>query len=193
MATTTGFGDFHLRDSSAAAKLLGMLTMLSAIGFVSVFFSLLVDRIVVRRTEQLLGRRRYRLEGHVVLCGLGRVGHALAEQLHAEGYRLLVIEKSPDARFLDSIRARGIRVMVADATLASTLEAAATSHAAALVSVVNDDVVNLEIALNARALQPRLRVVLRVFDRDTAEEIRRFNIHYAVSTSAIAAEAMLLP
>jgi hypothetical protein len=61
-----------------------------------------------------------------------------------------------------------------------------------VVALINDDLVNLEIGLNARSLQPRIRVVLRIFDRETAGEIRRqFNIHYAVSSSAIAAEAMI--
>lgn len=51
---------------------------------------------------------------------------------------------------------------------------------------------NLEVGLNARAIHPRIRVILRIFDRDTAEELRqRLNIHYAISLSAIAARAML--
>jgi hypothetical protein len=57
---------------------------------------------------------------------------------------------------------------------------------------VSDDLVNLEVGLNARAIHPRIRVILRIFDRDTADELRqRINIHYALSTSAIAARAML--
>src|SRR5262245_66097088 len=61
MATTTGFGDISLRTSSVAAKVLGIVTMLSAMAFVSVFFSLLFDRIIARRTELIPGRRRHRL------------------------------------------------------------------------------------------------------------------------------------
>jgi voltage-gated potassium channel Kch len=192
MGTTTGFGDISLRDSSPVAKIVGMLTMISAIAFVSVFFSLLIDRIVARRTQHFLGHHRHALDGHVVVCGLGRVGYHLVEQLRAEAYPVLVIEKDADNRFLPAVRDLGIPVMIADATLARTLADAAVDRASAVASIVDDDVVNLEVGLNARAIHPRIRVILRIFDRDTAHELRRrINIHYVISTSAIAARAML--
>jgi voltage-gated potassium channel Kch len=192
MATTTGFGDITLRTSSVAAKLLGIVTMISAIAFASVFFSLLVDRIVARRTENILGRRRHRLVGHVIVCGLGRVGYHLVERLRAENYPVLVIERDADNQFLATIREKGIPVMIADATVANTLVDAAVDQASAVASVVNDDLVSLEVGLNARAIHPRIRVILRIFDGDTATELRqRLNIHYTISTSAIAARAIL--
>jgi voltage-gated potassium channel Kch len=192
MATTTGFGDISLRTSSAAAKLLGIVTMISAIAFASVFFSLLVDRIVARRTEIILGRRRHRLVGHVIVCGLGRVGYHLVERLRAENYPVLVIERDADNQFVATIREKGIPVMIADATVANTLVDAAVDQASAVASVVNDDLVSLEVGLNARAIHPRIRVILRIFDGDTATELRqRLNIHYTISTSAIAAQAIL--
>jgi len=192
MATTTGFGDITLRTSSVAAKLLGIVTMISAIAFASVFFSLLVDGIVARRTESILGRRRHRLVGHVIVCGLGRVGYHLVERLRAEKYPVLVIERDADNQFLATIREKGIPVMIADATVANTLVDAAVDQASAVASVVNDDLVSLEVGLNARAIHPRIRVILRIFDGDTATELRqRLNIHYTISTSAIAARAIL--
>jgi voltage-gated potassium channel Kch len=192
MATTTGFGDITLRTSSVAAKLLGIVTMISAIAFASVFFSLLVDRIVARRTENILGRRRHRLVGHVIVCGLGRVGYHLVERLRAENYPVLVIERDADNQFLATIREKGIPVMIADATVGNTLVDAAVDQASAVASVVNDDLVSLEVGLNARAIHPRIRVILRIFDGDTATELRqRLNIHYTISTSAIAAQAIL--
>ena len=192
MATTTGFGDITLRTSSAAAKLLGIVTMISAIAFASVFFSLLVDRIVAQRTENILGRRRHRLIGHVIVCGLGRVGYHLVERLRAENYPVLVIERDANNQFLATIREKGIPVMIADATVANTLVDAAVEQASAVASLVNDDLVSLEVGLNARAIHPRIRVILRIFDGDTATELRqRLNIHYTISTSAIAARAIL--
>jgi voltage-gated potassium channel Kch len=192
MATTTGFGDISLRTSSIAAKLLGIVTMISAIAFVSLFFSLLVDRIVARRTENILGRRRHRLVGHVIVCGLGRVGYHLVERLRGENYPVLVIEKDADNHFLAAIREKNIPVMIADATVANTMMDAAVDQASAVASLVNDDLVSLQVGLNARAMHPRIRVILRIFDGDTANELgRRLNIHYTISTSAIAAQAIL--
>ena len=73
-----------------------------------------------------------------------------------------------------------------------TLMNAAVDKASAVASIVSDDLVNLEVGLNARAIHLRIRVILRIFERDTAEELRqRINIHDALSTSAIAARATL--
>jgi voltage-gated potassium channel Kch len=192
MGTTTGFGDISLRNSSVVAKVVGMMTMLSSIAFVSIFFSLLIDRIIARRTERLLGHGRHALVDHVVVCGLGRVGYHLVEKLRAEAYPLLVVEKDPGNRFLPAIRELRVPVIIADASAPATLCDAAVDKASAVASIVNDDLVNLEVGLNARAIHPRIRVILRIFDRDTAEELReRLNIHYAISTSAIAARVML--
>jgi len=192
MGTTTGFGDISLRESTALAKVVGMFTMLSSIAFVSIFFSLLIDRIITRRTERLLGHRHHALDGHVIVCGLGRVGHHLVKQLRAERYPLVVVEKNAGNQFLSAVRELGVPVMIADATVPGALADAAVDRASAVVSIVSDDLVNLEVGLNARALHPRIRVILRIFDRDTADELRqRLNIHYAISTSAIAARAML--
>jgi Trk K+ transport system NAD-binding subunit len=191
MATTTGFGDISLRASTPLAKMVGMLTMVSAITFVSLFFSLVIDRMVARRTQNLLGQRRHRMSGHVIVCGLGRVGYHLVRKLRAESYPVLVIEKDANNRFLPAIRESGVPVMIADATLANTLADAAVVNASAVASVIQNDLVNLEVGLNARALRPKIRVVLRVFDRETAEELKRLDIHYAISTSAIAAQRVL--
>ena len=192
MGTTTGFGDISLRESTALAKVVGMFTMLSSIAFVSIFFSLLIDRIITRRTERLLGHRHHALDGHVIVCGLGRVGHHLVKQLRAERYPLMVVEKNAGNQFLAAVRELGVPVMIADATVPGALADAAVDRASAVVSIVSDDLVNLEVGLNARALHPRIRVILRIFDRDTADELRqRLNIHYAISTSAIAAREML--
>ena len=47
---------------------------------------------------------------------------------------------------------------------------------------------NLEIALEARELNPSIKVVLRMFDDQLAERVRRgFSIRTAFSTSALAA------
>jgi voltage-gated potassium channel Kch len=110
----------------------------------------------------------------------------------SEGFPLLAIEKDAANRFLPAVRELGVPVMIADARVPATLVDAAVDRASAAASIVSDELVNLEVGLNARALHPRIRVILRIFDRDTAEELRRrINIHYAIRTSAIAARAML--
>jgi len=187
--TTTDFGDLSLRQSSPGVKLFGILVMVSALTLISLTFSFLVDRLLKRRAEIALGRRRYRLRDHMIVCGLGRLGYQIVEELLRRGERVLVIEQNQENRFLEIVRSHGAWVFVADASLPRNLRDAGVEKSACLLSVVDDDLKNLEIALNARSLRPHLKLVLRIFDHEIAGEIRdRLDIHFALSSSAIAAE-----
>jgi Trk K+ transport system NAD-binding subunit len=105
------------------------------------------------------------------------------------GEEVLVIERDPDNRFLESIRSQGAKIFVGDASLGTVLGDAGVYKACGLFSMINDDLKNLEIGLNARSLRPDLRLILRFFDKEIAEQLRdRLDIHFAMSTSAIAAD-----
>jgi Trk K+ transport system NAD-binding subunit len=79
-------------------------------------------------------------------------------------------------------------VVVNDATRESVLESAGIKRARTVIIVSNDDLANLEMALDARDLNPEIRVVLRMFDEQLADKVRRaFNIEVAYSSSSLAA------
>ena len=189
MMTTTGFGDINLLNSSPAAKLFGTALMLSAVILASLTFSFIADRLFKKRAEVALGRRRYRMNGHVILCGFGRVGYHVLRELITRGEKVLVIERDVDHRFLDQARALGARTFVGDASLPRVLLDAGVQRACGLFSLIDDDLKNLEIGLNARSLHRDVRLILRIFDHEIAEQMRsRLDIHFAFSTSAVAAE-----
>jgi Trk K+ transport system NAD-binding subunit len=81
-------------------------------------------------------------------------------------------------------------VVIGDATREDTLREAYVGTSRALVAVTNNDVTNLEVGLHGRAIQPDLRVVLRLFDDDLAEQVQRhFGIAISRSVSFLAAPA----
>jgi Trk K+ transport system NAD-binding subunit len=60
--------------------------------------------------------------------------------------------------------------------------------AQAVIAATDNDMANLEIALDARNLRPGIRVVVRMFDQQIAQKITRsFDIKLIFSTAAIAA------
>jgi hypothetical protein len=188
VVTTDDFGEVGQRGSTGT-KLFGIFVMLSAVALVAITIALIADRMVKRNAEIALGRRRYRLRGHVIVCGLGRLGSQVVEELLRSGEQVLVIEEKPGNRFLETVRARGARVLIGDASLPKNLSDAGVSNALALISVISDDLKNLEIGLNARSLRPDLCLILRIFDTGIAERMREhLDIHFAFSTSSVAAE-----
>src|SRR4029077_4901893 len=73
------------------------------------------------------------------------------------------------------------------------LERANVREARSIIVATDDDLVNLEVALNAREARPDIRVVLRVFDHSLAAKIRSgFGIKTTFSTSALAAPAFAM-
>ncbi|MBN1178085.1 MAG: NAD-binding protein [Anaerolineae bacterium] len=128
---------------------------------------------------------------HVVVCGLGRVGYRVALQLLTMQQEVVGVESDATGPFLDAIQAEGVPVLIGDARNRDMLEKAGVAVASAIVACTEDDLTNLEIALDARDLNPDIKVVMRMFDQRLAERIRKgFGIHTAFSTSALAAPAL---
>jgi Trk K+ transport system NAD-binding subunit len=127
---------------------------------------------------------------HVVLVGLGSVGTRVLRQLTDLGMDVVAIDRNADARGAKVAQQLGVPVIVADAAIEETLRAAGVDACQALVVVSTDDPTNLQAALNARAVRPDLRVVLRLFDDDFARRVQNaFNINISRSVSRLAAPA----
>jgi Trk K+ transport system NAD-binding subunit len=191
--TTVGYGDFSFRgqDPWLMAGAIGL--MLLGATFVAVFFAMLTNMIVSRRIEESLGRQRITgLSGHVIVIGLGTVGTRVIQRLVDAGRDVVAVDKNEGNRRLGQLRALRVPVIIADATLPQTLEAASLANAAAVAVVTSDDLANLETGLAVRdQLGERWRqvpVVLRMFDSPFARSVRHnFAFSSVRSTAALAA------
>lgn len=133
------------------------------------------------------------MRDHVILIGLGRLGYRTFLILRRLGHRVVVVEKNKDSHFLADVRADGSPLLIGDARHDPVLAEANVANARGIVLATNDDLANLEIALDARRISPGIRVVLRMFDQDMADKVRDgFNIQIAMSQSSISAPAFAL-
>jgi voltage-gated potassium channel Kch len=145
--------------------------------------------LIKQRVQLALGRKRYAHAGHVVVCGLGRLGQFVAEGLLERGERLVIVEKREDAVAVHHLRSLGAEVYIGDARLPRVLSDVGVRRAKALYSLVDDDYANLEIGLNARTFEPDLRLILRMFDEAMSRRIKEhLDIHLTLSMTAIADE-----
>jgi voltage-gated potassium channel len=127
---------------------------------------------------------------HIVLVGLGKLGFRTYSLLRELGEKLVVIERSAENQFLDTVRRDGTPLFIGDARRHALLVDANVARAKSVVVATDDDLANLETALDARRIAPGIRVVLRMFDQNMADKIRDgFSIHLAMSQSAISAPA----
>ena len=191
MMATVGFGDISLRDSSTLSKIVGIAVMVASVVNTAVVFALITDSLLKKRLVLSFGRRRMRASGHIVVVGVGTVGLRVVEELMKRGESVVVIESQENGRNMPAIYAKRIPALLGDARTERVLRDVGLLRAKALLSMTSDDLINLEIGLNARLLRPELRLVLRIFDQELAGALReQLDIHFAFSMSAIAAEAL---
>jgi Trk K+ transport system NAD-binding subunit len=128
------------------------------------------------------------MSNHVVLFGLGKVGFRVLQQLIELGEHVAVIEKDPLCPNIAFANRHGIPVRMGSGREEGILEDVNVKDAKSLICATNDDLANLELAIDARKLCPRLRIVLRMYDQELAEKIRdTMDIPLAFSTAALAA------
>ncbi len=125
---------------------------------------------------------------HVVLCGLGHLGYRILGRLLEDKVEVVAIERTAEARFLGQAKETGIPVLIRDMKEDQALIDAGVPYARAIIIATNDDMANLEVALDARRMNPQIRVIMRMFDQHLADKIKgALGIDAAFSSAALAA------
>ncbi len=127
------------------------------------------------------------LRKHIILVGLGHLGYRVALKLHEMGEQVAVIEFNADTDTLNAARNLGIPVIHDDATRPAALEAANIKDARTIIMASQNDAMNLQIALKARSINPKINVVLRIFDDDFAHALQDQFGFIALSATEMAA------
>ncbi len=187
--TIAGAGDPDAQFSGLE-QWIQSISMIAGIALVPTVTAALVDWVTAARLTVAARSRSLPRSGHVIVTGLGDVGSRVIRQLDDMGHRVIAVEQSDQGPGVDFARRRGIPLIIGDATRPATLARAHVNSCRALVPVTSNDVTNLEIALNARARRPDLRVVLRLFDADLAARVQEhFGITISRSVPYLAAPA----
>jgi voltage-gated potassium channel len=160
---TVGYTEVHpidtplLRGITIATIVFGCTGMIFLTGA-------LVQFITLNQLNYIFGLRRMntqidKLDRHVIVCGFGRIGVALSQELRAGGTDFVVLEREEES----AARARhlGYLCVVGDATDAVTLREAGVMRARTLATVLPNDAANVFITLRARGLNPGLEIIAR--------------------------------
>jgi voltage-gated potassium channel len=148
--------------------------------------SLMVAYLVEGRINEALWRRKmekhiHKLKNHYVVCGVGRVGRNVADELLSTHRPYLVVDESLPAieayleRHADTMHIHG------DCSDDDVLRKAHIETAAGLFAVTGDDSKNLLITITAKQLNPAIRVVARCHEVRNIEKIRKAGADAIVS------------
>ncbi len=190
---TVGFGEVRPLDQSGRLFMLVYIPL--GVGSVLYLAGLVVEDVVVREVADTFGLRRLnrrlrKMRDHVVICGFGRVGMEVAEELRAHGDEVLVIDLDPER--LTVARALGLVALEGDATEETVLREAQVELAKVLIAAADSDTGNAFIVLTGRALNPRLQIIARSGSESAERRLRTAGADRVISPTQIAGRRMAL-
>jgi len=188
-ATTVTTIGFAQQPKSTPEKIFSILLILAGVGTVLYAFSVVLEAIIEGELGDLFGRRRMErkiagMDGHVIVCGWGRVGKAIADNL-GEHQEVVIVDN--DATRLADVP---FPTVLGDATDDAVLERAGIQRCRALVASVTSDADNLYLTLSGRTLRPDLFIVSRARITTSEDKLLRAGANRVVNPQAIGGARM---
>jgi len=171
--STVGYQEVH--QLSPIGRAFSIILIVIGVGAtfygLSVFFELLVEGQI----RGLLGKRKMerglrRMKDHYIICGYGRVGRRVVEELRRRDKKLVVIES--DAGLQERMTDENIPFAPGNATEDNVLEMAGIHQALGLVVSLPDPADAVLITLTARQMNPNLHIVSRADDERAEAKLR---------------------
>ncbi len=188
--TTIGFGE--VEPLSQAGRIVTFLI----IGGGLIVIQLTLQRLLAltdsgyfKKMRALRLRRLLRkMKNHIIICGYGRIGQEIAEQLKSENISFLIIEKDPLSK--KKAEDQDLKVMLGDATLDETLLSAGIENCQSLVVALPNDAANLYVVLSAKGIKPSCRLIARAESEEAANKLKLAGASIVISPYVAAGKSM---
>ncbi len=188
---TIGYGEVQVL--SQAGRAFTIVLIVFGVAFFGFLLSTLTQALIESEIANTLGRRRVfrdisQLKNHFILCGAGKVGLRIIDEIKKKGEEFVIIER--DEQVAERLLTAGHLVLLGDATDEAVLEGARVATARALITAASSDPENVYIALTARGMNPELYIVARASDIAAERQLMRAGANKVVSPALIASHRM---
>lgn len=188
---TIGYGE--VRPLSLYGRAFTIVLVITGVGVFGFLIANIVQAVVETGITTALGRRRLfkdisQLEDHFILCGAGRVGLRIVDELAKKDVDFVVIER--DEHVAERLLTQGKLVLIGDATDETVLEGARVRTAKTLITAASSDAENVYITLTARGLNPDIYIVSRAHDQAAERQLIRAGANKVVSPVLIGSHRM---
>lgn len=130
-----------------------------------------------------------KLSDHVIVCGFGRVGRRVSDELTQEGVPFVIMDTNPE-RVLHA-EEYGYISVVGNAANEFMLKEAGIERARALISAVNSDAENVFIILTARSLNEKIQIIARANYEDSEPKMIRAGANRTIVPYDISGKRMV--
>ena len=190
---TVGFGE--VQQLSPTGRLFTIVLIVLGIGTATATISNAIGIVLGPNLWTSIQRRKMEqerklLENHYIVCGYGRMGRQIVNDLRIRDESFVVIESSHtfEERFLEE----HIPYVIGNATYDDVLLDARIEQATGLVAALSDDADNLMTVLSARQLNSNLYIVARIARMEAESKIRRAGADHVISPYQIGGHRMAM-
>jgi voltage-gated potassium channel len=189
--TTVGFREVN--TVSGSGRIFTLILIFMGMGIFAYTLGMVAQVMVEFQVRSILGRKKLGLriksiKNHYIICGYGRIGRIISQELKTNRIPLLVIDSNPDAKQV--LEQSEIPYIIDDATSEDVLLEAGIERAKGLVSVVLSDADNLFITMSARGLNPDLFILARADEEHTHKKLLRAGANRVVLPYLIGGQKM---
>jgi voltage-gated potassium channel len=189
--TTVGYGEIHNVDE--AGRIFTIILIFMGMGSVAYTAGVMAQAMVEGQLQLALGRRRLGqkikgLKDHYIICGYGRIGRVIINELKSHGIPLVVVDSNPELK--GGMEHEMIPFIIDDATSEDVLLEAGVERAKGLVAVVLSDADNLFITMTARLLNQNLFILSRADEEATQRKLLRAGANRVVMPYLIGGQKM---
>ncbi len=169
--TTTGFEEVH--PLSTQGEIFTLVLLMFSFGTVLYIggtgVQIIIESTFFRRKK--MQKRIGQLKDHYIVCGFGRMGTHICNDLQQANVPFIVIESNPDNQSkLDEME---YLYDIGDASSDETLIRSGVKYAKGLVAVLSSDAENVFTTLSAKTLNPHIFVVARAIEDHTEPKLMK--------------------
>jgi voltage-gated potassium channel len=191
--TAVGYDEVH--PLSPTGRIFTSFILAGGITGLGLWVAFLTSFVVELDLTPVLRRRRTekeikKMQNHVIVCGAGRTGSQVMEELLVAGESFVVIER--DRAKVEELQELlpDLVLVEGDATIDHFLEEAGVQKARGLIACLSADTDNLFVCLTARDLRSDLEIVARAYEEETVPKLYRAGANHVVSPNASGAIRM---
>lgn len=189
--STVGFREVY--PLSEAGKVFTIILVMMGISFFAYAATQFVKLVVDGKIAEIFGRRRMEkalkdLKDHCIVCGYGRMGTVVAENLRIDGQSVVIVDRDPE-RVRAAIE-EGLVAIEGDATQESVLVRAGIDRARSVAAVLTDDPENLYLTITAKALNPAVRVVAKAMTNEGRVRLEKVGADTVIALYSIGGDRM---
>ena len=180
--STVGFGE--IRPLSPIGRVFTGAMIVMGISATAYTFSTVADFIVAGEFRNILWRRRMqnrigKLTGHFIVCGYGRVGEHVVNELLENNDKLVVIEL--EATLGPALENLGVIPVEGNATDDASLVQAGIAQASGICCCLPNDSDNVYVALTARSLNPNLTIISRANSHESERKLQIAGANHVIN------------